>query len=102
MKDFTENKRNKKIESKQSKEQKVGTTEEQKFQKKVLEGMEHKDKIFSKTVYSLQRNLAHLTQTVSEAFIMMLQAMNQGSFSTPIPAIPRQDFTNFPITPRFI
>ena len=102
MKDFIENKRNKKIESKQSKEQKVGTTEEQKFQKKVLEGMEHKDKIFSKTVYGLQRNLAHLTQTVSEAFIMMLQAMNQGSFSTPIPTIPQQDFTNFPITPRFI
>ena len=54
MKDFLENKRNKKTESKLSKEQKVGTTEEPKFQEKVLERMKHKDNMFIKTVYGLQ------------------------------------------------
>ena len=39
MKDFLENMRNKKIERKLSKEQKVGTSEEQKFQEKLLERM---------------------------------------------------------------
>ena len=58
--------------------------------------------MYTKTMYGLQRNLAHLTQTVSEALIIMSQAINQGSFSTPIPATPRQDFLNFPMTPKFI
>ena len=39
MKDFLENMRNKKIERKLSKEQKFGTSEEQKFQEKLLERM---------------------------------------------------------------
>ena len=79
-----------------SKEHNVGTTKEQKFQEKVLERIEHEDKMFTKTMYGLQRNLAHLTQTASEALIIMSQAINQGSFSTTIPATPRQDFPNFP------
>ena len=33
---------------------------------------------------------------------MMSQAMTQGSFITPIPMTPRQDFPSFPMTPRFI
>ena len=102
MKDFLENRHNKKIERKLSKEQKVATSEEQKFQEKLLESMEHQDKTFNETLYSLQRNMAHLTQTVSQTFVMMPQAMNQGSFSTPTPATPRQDFPSFSITPRFI
>ena len=81
-----------------SKEQKVGTLEEQKFQEKLLERMEHQDKTFNETMYGLQGNMAHLAQTVSQAFI----TMTQGSFSTQIPATPRQDFPNFPMTPRFI
>ena len=43
-------------------------------------------------MYGLQRNMVHLTQTVSQEFIMMSQTINQGSFSTAIPATPRQDF----------
>ena len=62
MKDFLENRHNKKIERKLSKEQKVTTSEEQKFHEKLLESMEHQDKTFNETLYSLQRNMAHLTQ----------------------------------------
>ena len=102
MKHFLENRHNKKIEKRLSKEQKVETSEEEKFQEKLHERMEHQDKKFNKTMYGLQRNMTHLTQTVSEAFIMMSQAMNLGSFSTPIPVTPRQDFPNFPMIPRFI
>ena len=58
---------------------------------KLIERMEHQDKTLDGTMYSLQRNIAPPTQTVSQAFIMMSQAMNQGSLSTPIPATPRQD-----------
>ena len=71
----------KKIKRKLSKEQKVGTLGEQKFQGKLLKRMKHQDKSFNETMYGLQRNVAHLTQAVSKAFIMMLQAMNQSSMS---------------------
>ena len=33
--------------------------------------MEHQDKTFNETMYGLQGNMAHLTQTVSQAFITM-------------------------------
>ena len=88
MKGFLENRCHKKIERTPSKEQNVGTSEEQKFQEKLLERMEHQDKMFNEIMYGLQRNMAQLTQTVSQTCIMMSQAMSQSSFSTPIPATP--------------
>ena len=54
-----------------SKEQKVGRSEEQKFQEKLLERIEYQDKIFNKIMYGLQRAMTHLTQTLLQAFMMM-------------------------------
>ena len=88
MKEFLDNRRNKKIERNVSNKRK----EEQNFRQKLLKKMEQQDK-FNEMMVGFQQNMTQLTQTMSNALLMMAQALNQNQCAPPtMPFFSNQEF----------
>ena len=101
MEKMLEKRRNKKNQTKLSKAQTSANSEEEKFQKNLLERMEKQDNLFRESMQSLQKNVRTLTQTVTQAFLMMGQIMNQGMPHNPPPFHYQPSNFGTPITSSF-
>ena len=73
MEEMLKNRRNKRIQRKLPKAQTSTNSEQEKFQKNLLERMETQDNLFQENMQSLHI----LTQTITQAFLMMGQRMNR-------------------------
>ena len=92
MKEMLENSRNKRIQKIVPKFQTSTNSEEEKFQKNLLEMMERQDNLFRESMQSLQENVRTLTHTMTQAFLMMGQIINQA-----VPRNPRPSHINHQI-----
>ena len=73
MEEMLKNRRNKRIQRKLPKAQTSTNSEQEKFQKNLLERTETQDNLFRGSMQSLHI----LTQTITQAFLMMGQRMNR-------------------------
>ena len=101
MEEMLQNRRNKRIQRKLPKAQISTNSEKEKFQQNLLEKMERQDNLFRESMQSLQENVRTLTQTITQAFLMMGQIMNQGVPRNPPPSRYQPSNFGFPITSSF-
>ena len=73
MEEMLKNRRNKRIQRKLPKAQTSTNSEQEKFQKNLLERMDTQDNLFQESMQSLHI----LTQTITQTFLMMGQRMNR-------------------------
>ena len=95
-----ENSRNKRIQRKLLKTQAIINSEKETFQQNVLERMERQDNLFQESTQSLQENVRTLTQTITQAFLMKGQIMNQGVPRNPPPSHYQPSNFGSPISER--
>ena len=98
MEEMLENHRNKQIQRKLLKCQTSANSEEEKIQKNLLERMERQDNLFWESMQSSQENVDTLKQTMTQAFLMIGQIMNQGVPHNPQPSHYQPSNFGSPIT----
>ena len=86
MEEMLENCRNKRIQRILPKVRTSTNSEKEKFQQNLLERMERQDNLSRESMQSLQENVRTLTQTMTHAFLMVGQIMNQGVPCNPLPS----------------
>ena len=101
MEEMLENRRNKRVQRKLPKTQTSTNSEEEKFQRNLLERMERQDNLFRESMQSLQENVRTLTETMTQAFLMMRQIRNQGVPRNPPPSYYQPSNFGSPITSSF-
>ena len=101
MEEILANRRNKRIQRKLPTAQTCANSEEEKFQQNLLERMERQDNVFQECMQSLQENVHTLTQTMTQAFLMIGQIMNQVVPCNPPPSYYQPANFGSPITSSF-